>query len=759
MEVGRRGLTRDVGVARGIDRDGVALLAAVAAEVSRVDEFVPRGAQLRDERLRVWVAAADERVNPGVDLRGGADGEREHGRPAHAAVHLRPVGAVVRRLEDAAPRRPRVEGRGRVGVVGERHHGEVGEPVVDGRPVRRAVRGLEDAAARGDVERGGTGRVHDEGADAAAGQPRVRLRPVRAAVGRLEDAAGAAGRGVDHRRIRRVDDEVEDAPEVDARVRLRPGRAAVGRFHDLEAGARVDDRSVGGVNRQAGDARIDPRPRRRPGGPAVNALDDGGRVEGVPARVEHRRVGRRDGERRGEGAARVVEARVEQVPFGARVGRPVEPVEGQRVERRGRRGVGPHPRDGAVLEALVARLPRRAAVGALDEAVVGADGVDRRVVGGACDARDVGAAGPVQRDAEPRVVREAAEVCGVDERRARRVELGDEDVGRDAAHRDELHAGGGEGERARGARDVGVVRRVEREGRPAGETEVVDYADEGRIREDRVDDERAARVVSPDAELDLRPLDFVPALDLPARAVVRRLVDDGALHTHLSAADREDEAPVLLIQLRALRAVELNLDAARVCSRCDVEIVFELSLVAVIDEVDARVDAGVMHLAIHGDARAPVGRVVADEVVQTARHLFAPLDLRLGARARQTHPQDAVALLPLTVRTLLPAAATQRQHGLVRREEHDVAVAAREEPHARVGLPAVGLELERQFAVSLGRRLGTRGARVRCGRRFGSVVGPGRRSRREQGYAGREQREQQQQQRGRKFTTGRSVSA
>ena len=66
------------------------------------------------------------------------------------------------------------------------------------------------------------------------------------------------------------------------------------------------------------------------------------------------------------------------------------------------------------------------------------------------------------------------------------------------------------------------------------------------------------------------------------------------------------------------RAREGQLDRAGISAGSDHEIVLQLSLVAVVDQVDAAVDALVLDLAVVGDVGVPLAGVVADEVVARA---------------------------------------------------------------------------------------------------------------------------------------------
>src|ERR1044071_7596582 len=104
------------------------------------------------------------------------------------------------------------------------------------------------------------------------------------------------------------------------------------------------------------------------------------------------------------------------------------------------------------------------------------------------------------------------------------------------------------------------------------------------------------------------------------------------------------------------------------------EVVFELALVAVVDEVDAVVDARVPDLRVVRHVRAPLRGVVADEVVALAGQRLDARDLGPPVRADQPYPNDRAPRSG--ARRLAPA---HRQHGLVPGEKERVAAAPRGE--------------------------------------------------------------------------------
>jgi hypothetical protein len=147
----------------------------------------------------------------------------------------------------------------------------------------------------------------------------------------------------------------------------------------------------------------------------------------------------------------------------------------------------------------------------------------------------------------------------------------------------------------------------------------------------------------------------------------------------------------------------------------------ELPLVAVVNQVHARIHIPVMHPGEGGDAGAPAARVVADEVVCLARQLLhaSSFSVRVGTgephSERHRWPQFRISD-PGRAGICLP----QLQDRLVAGEEQRVAAATRQESHLRIGLPAVLLEVQRQPPVVAEQ---ARPIRARGGRRRMSLPG------------------------------------
>ena len=195
-------------------------------------------------------------------------------------------------------------------------------------------------------------------------------------------------------------------------------------------------------------------------------------------------------------------------------------------------------------------------------------------------------------------------------------------------------------------------------------------------------------VIGGDAEADAtRAFEHVATRNLPAGAL-DLLVDDGLpLADH--AGGRVQHEVALGIHLELVGSMEAEPDPLGIGARTDDEIVFELALVAVVDQVDPRVDVLVSHLRVRRDIGPPVRGIAADEVVGLAWKLLCPHHGWLGVGTDEDHPQDGPA----------NPSVCERQDGFARCEKKRGATAACEESDLLVCLPLVSLKVQGEPAV------------------------------------------------------------
>ena len=182
------------------------------------------------------------------------------------------------------------------------------------------------------------------------------------------------------------------------------------------------------------------------------------------------------------------------------------------------------------------------------------------------------------------------------------------------------------------------------------------------VGEHRIDDERPGRVVSGEPKADpLRAFAHVAPGDILPDAV-DLLIDDGLVLAYV-AAFRVQHEIAFSADLQFVRTFEVERDLLRVRTRCDDEVVFELALVAVVDEVDAGIDVLVTDLRVGRDIGAPLRRIFADEVVRLSRLLIEAAHHGFTRRAHEAHSQRDGLYGRLCVVFRIRIGFRQHQHG------------------------------------------------------------------------------------------------
>ena len=91
-------------------------------------------------------------------------------------------------------------------------------------------------------------------------------------------------------------------------------------------------------------------------------------------------------------------------------------------------------------------------------------------------------------------------------------------------------------------------------------------------------------------------------------------------------------------------AFEAKLDKPGIRPGRHHEIVFQLTLIAIVDEVDARIHVTIFDLGIGGNVRAPLIRVITYEVVHLRRQLILSRYLRFLVGPDEPHAQGVSTL-------------------------------------------------------------------------------------------------------------------
>src|ERR1700674_710749 len=119
-------------------------------------------------------------------------------------------------------------------------------------------------------------------------------------------------------------------------------------------------------------------------------------------------------------------------------------------------------------------------------------------------------------------------------------------------------------------------------------------------------------VVGSDGEADSVVGDLAETSRNRLLSVASLLIDAWSVETHVALVCREKQVTGINVGGSAFEA-QRNL--ARLSARRNPEIVFELSLIAVVNQVNARVNRFILHAAKLRNVMTPFGRIVPNEVV------------------------------------------------------------------------------------------------------------------------------------------------
>ena len=149
-------------------------------------------------------------------------------------------------------------------------------------------------------------------------------------------------------------------------------------------------------------------------------------------------------------------------------------------------------------------------------------------------------------------------------------------------------------------------------------------------------DQRRVRIVRADAKAeravcfeDVGAVDAPLASDICAGDLRELLIHDGLLHAELAARGLQQDVAVRGF-LHRICAREFETQRREVGAGSDAQVVFDAFVVAVEDDADARGRVCSADFSEMRDMRAPVARIVAEEVVGLAAELFSALPCQVG---------------------------------------------------------------------------------------------------------------------------------
>ena len=116
--------------------------------------------------------------------------------------------------------------------------------------------------------------------------------------------------------------------------------------------------------------------------------------------------------------------------------------------------------------------------------------------------------------------------------------------------------------------------------------------------------------------------EHIPAWDIVPPAACL-LVKSGSAEAHLP-----EHEITLSIQLKSASTLEAEANHPGVRARFNHKVVLQLSLIAVIDQIDARIDVLVPYLGVSGHVSAPSLGIVPDEIISRGGQSLEPGDFR-----------------------------------------------------------------------------------------------------------------------------------
>jgi hypothetical protein len=108
---------------------------------------------------------------------------------------------------------------------------------------------------------------------------------------------------------------------------------------------------------------------------------------------------------------------------------------------------------------------------------------------------------------------------------------------------------------------------------------------------------------------------------------VNLLVDAGSVQPNVAPVRAQDHV-AFPINRESFRPLELQLHGVDVCSWRDFEVVFQFSLVAVIDKINPRIDVSIPNTRKLRDVKVPVLGIIADDVIAPGRKFVCGIHSR-----------------------------------------------------------------------------------------------------------------------------------
>src|SRR6266542_4095404 len=95
------------------------------------------------------------------------------------------------------------------------------------------------------------------------------------------------------------------------------------------------------------------------------------------------------------------------------------------------------------------------------------------------------------------------------------------------------------------------------------------------------------------------------------------------------------------INRKVLSACESNPDLSRISAGSQTKVIFKLTLLAVINQINPRINSGVSHLSKSRNVGVPSALIIADQVIALALQRLKTFNLWSRVRALEFHPHNA----------------------------------------------------------------------------------------------------------------------
>src|SRR5438094_8093512 len=104
----------------------------------------------------------------------------------------------------------------------------------------------------------------------------------------------------------------------------------------------------------------------------------------------------------------------------------------------------------------------------------------------------------------------------------------------------------------------------------------------------------------------------------------------------LASAGLQNEI-AFTVEFQAVSSVKRNPDLSRISAGSQTKVIFKLSLLPVIDHVNARIDASVSHLSKRRNVGVLSASIIADQIIALALQRLKTYNLWPGLRALEVH--------------------------------------------------------------------------------------------------------------------------